>query len=101
MRLTGVRTGRHARHGTSPPYVGARFPKDEDGNRRNVADDEDAARYRTATEDLFEQLDWCIGYLNGIRKSEITKVLAKNRSYIRSEILNQPEEPVPSQATSE
>jgi len=63
--------------------------------------DGEAARYRRATEDLLQQLDWCIGYLHGIRKTKIANVLAKNRSHIRSEILKQPEEPVPSAATAE
>jgi len=60
-----------------------------------------AEGYRRATEDLFQQLDWCIGYLHGIRRGKVANVLAKNRSYIREEILDQPEEPVPSQTTSE
>jgi len=63
--------------------------------------DGEAAGYRRATEDLLQQLDWCIGYLHRIRKTKIANVLAKNRSHIRREILKQPEEPVPSEATAE
>jgi len=66
-----------------------------------MANNGEVDRYRRATEDLFQQLDWCIGYLHGIRKGDIAGVLSKNRSYIREKILDQPEEPVPSQVTSE
>jgi len=66
-----------------------------------MASDGEVAGYRRATEDLLQQLDWCIGYFHRIRKSEIASVLAKNRSHIRSEIPNEPEEPVRSQATPE
>ncbi len=63
-----------------------------------MATDQETERYRRATEDLFQQLDWCIGYLHGIRKGEVASVLAKNRSHIRREILKQPEEPLPSES---
>jgi len=66
-----------------------------------MANNGEADRYRRATEDLFQQLDWCIGYLHGIRKGDIAGVLSKNRSYIREKILDQVEETVPSQVTSE
>ena len=55
-------------------------------------------RYRRAAEDALQQLDWAIGYLHGIRKTEISKALAKNRSHIRTELLGEPEEPDPSAA---
>jgi hypothetical protein len=58
-------------------------------------------RYRQAAEDALQQLDWCIGYLHGIRKLDISRALAKNRSYIRSQLLERPEEPVPAQQTDE
>ena len=58
-------------------------------------------RYRRAAEDALQQLDWCIGYLHGIRKAEISRALAKNRSYIRTHLLNQAEEPTPTQQTEE
>src|SRR3954454_5631765 len=45
--------------------------------------DEQLERYRQAAEDALQQLDWCIGYLHGIRKLDISKALAKNRSQIR------------------
>ncbi len=62
---------------------------------------EDAERYRQAAEDALGQLDWCIGYLHGIRKEKISAVLAKNRAYIKRQLLQEAEEPLPSQATAE
>jgi hypothetical protein len=48
-----------------------------------------------------QQLDWAIGYLHGIKKVEVSKALAKNRSYIRRRLMGRSEEPVPTQETSE
>jgi hypothetical protein len=62
---------------------------------------EEAERYRQAAEDALQQLDWCIGYLHGIRKLDVSRALAKNRSYIRSQLLKRPEEPLPAQQTDE
>jgi hypothetical protein len=61
----------------------------------------DVDRYRQAAEDALQQLDWAIGYLHGIRKTDISRALAKNRSYIRTRLMDQPEEPTPTQQTSE
>jgi hypothetical protein len=65
-----------------------------------MANDE-TERYRRAAEDALQQLDWCIGYLHGIRKQEISRQLAKNRRYIRQQLLHQAAEPMPAEATSE
>ena len=54
-------------------------------------------RYRQASEDALQQLDWCIGYLHGCGKRGLSRSLARNRSYIRTHLLKRPEEPVPSQ----
>ncbi|MFL5826106.1 MAG: hypothetical protein ACJ76V_06245 [Thermoleophilaceae bacterium] len=62
---------------------------------------EEADRYRTAAEDALQQLDWAIGYLHGIRKTDISKALAKNRSYIRRRLMGEAEEPLPGEQTSE
>ena len=62
---------------------------------------EEMERYREAAEDLMQQLDWAIGYLHGIKKSEVSGVLAKNRSYIRRRLLQKSEQPLPAQETSE
>ena len=71
--------------------------RDDNGNSKQAETD----RYRRAAEDALQQLDWAIGYLHGIRKVEISKALAKNRSYIRQQLLKEPEQPLPDQQTSE
>ena len=58
-------------------------------------------RYRQAAEDALQQLDWCIGYLHGIRKTEISRALAKNRAHIRTQLMKRSEQPMPSQQTEE
>jgi hypothetical protein len=58
-------------------------------------------RYRQAAEDALQQLDWCIGYLHGIRKLDVSRALARNRSYIRRQLLKREEEPLPAQQTEE
>ena len=63
--------------------------------------DNEADRYRRAADDALQQLDWAIGYLHGIKKTEISKALAKNRSYIRSNLMGEPDEPLPDQQTDE
>jgi hypothetical protein len=75
----------------------------DDGQKdRDDRDDKDELeRYRQAAEDALQQLDWCIGYLHGIRKLDVSRALAKNRSYIRSQLLKRPEEPLPAQQTDE
>lgn len=56
-------------------------------------------RYRQAAEDALEQLDWCIGYLHGIRRGKISMQLARNRACIRRNLLREADEPLPSQVT--
>jgi hypothetical protein len=72
-------------------------------NEKKRADSkqDEADRYRRAAEDALQQLDWAIGYLHGIRKTDISSALAKNRSFIRRSLMDQPEEPLPTQQTSE
>jgi hypothetical protein len=72
---------------------------DEQGNRNNR--DGEVERYRQAAEDALQQLDWCIGYLHGIRKLDVSRALAKNRSYIRRQLLKREEQPLPAQQTEE
>jgi hypothetical protein len=62
---------------------------------------EEADRYRQAAEDALQQLDWAIGYLHGIHKVDISRALAKNRSYIRRRLMGEAEEPMPTQQTGE
>jgi hypothetical protein len=52
-------------------------------------------RWRRATEDAFQQLDWAIGYLHGIRKSSEARALAANRRVIRERVLKRAPEPMP------
>jgi hypothetical protein len=58
-------------------------------------DQDELQRYRQAAEDALQQLDWCIGYLHGIRKVAISRALARNRSYIREQLLHRDAQPVP------
>jgi hypothetical protein len=70
--------------------------RDDDRDDRDDRDGE-LERYRQAAEDALQQLDWCIGYLHGIKKVGISRALARNRAHIRTELMNRPEQPVPSQ----
>ena len=58
-------------------------------------------RYRQASEDALQQLDWCIGYMHGSGKRGIARSLSRNRAYIRTHLLQRAEQPVPSQETNE
>jgi hypothetical protein len=58
-------------------------------------------RYRQAAEDALQQLDWCIGYLHGIRKGNISRQLARNRSHIRRNLMKEPTAPLPTEVTKE
>jgi hypothetical protein len=69
-----------------------------------MADDKangEAERYRQAAEDALQQLDWCIGYLHGIKKVKISRALARNRSFIRTNLMQREAEPLPAAQTSE
>jgi hypothetical protein len=68
---------------------------------RATRDHGDAELYRQAAEDALQQLDWCIGYLHGIRKVGISRSLARNRNFIRTRLMQRPEEPLPAAETSE
>ena len=70
-------------------------------SRSNGSNGDEADRYRRAAEDALQQLDWAIGYLHGIRKTDISKALAKNRSYIRRHLMGEAEEALPTQQTDE
>jgi hypothetical protein len=78
--------------------------KDGDKTDRDQTDrdsEKEIARYRQAAEDALQQLDWCIGYLHGIRKVGLSKALARNRSFIRSNLLERSEEPLPTEQTDD
>lgn len=61
---------------------------------------EQRERYRQAAEDALQQLDWCIGYLHGINKTSISRQLARNRSYIRRDLMREASEPLPSEVAA-
>jgi hypothetical protein len=66
-----------------------------------MANDDELRRYRQAAEDALQQLDWCIGYLHGIKKTGLSRALSKNRSYIRRQLLRREEEPLPSSVATD
>ena len=66
----------------------------------NIPTDE-TERYRQAAEDALQQLDWCIGYLHGIHKTKISAQLARNRTFIKRNLMKHVVEPVPSEVTSQ
>jgi hypothetical protein len=59
------------------------------------------ANYRRAAEEALQQLDWCIGYLHGIRKTELSGRLARNREFIKRKLMKEATAPVPTSTTSE
>ena len=63
--------------------------------------DDELERWRRAAEDALQQLDWAIGYLHGIRKTKVSRALARNRSYIRQQLMGRAEQPLPTQQTDE
>src|SRR5436305_12981965 len=69
-------------------------------NNKSTKQDE-TDRYRRAAEDALQQLDWTIGYLHGIRKTNISKALASNRHYIRRSLMRKPSVEDPSVQTGE
>ena len=70
--------------------------RDKPAGRRDETE-----RYRRAADDALQQLDWCIGYLHGIRELRISRALARNRTVIRRHLLDRPAEPLPTAHTSE
>ena len=70
-------------------------------NRNGENKQAEAERYRRAAEDALQQLDWTIGYLHGIKKTEISRALAKNRSFIRTQLMGEHDESLPTQETDQ
>jgi hypothetical protein len=44
--------------------------------------DRESERYRRAAMEALGQLDWCIDYLYGLRKTDIARTLSRNRTRI-------------------
>jgi hypothetical protein len=61
---------------------------------------DEAERYRRAAEDALQQLDWAIGYIHGIKKWKVSRVLARNRTEIRRNLVDAPNEPLPAEPTA-
>ncbi len=55
--------------------------------------DNEAERYRKATQATLDQLDWCVEYLRTLRKTRISKQLAKNCSAIAARLSPREEDP--------
>jgi hypothetical protein len=83
------------------PQARRRQSSSRTDSKQSESKQSEADRYRKAAEDALQQLDWAIGYLHGIRKTDISRALAKNRSYIRQRLMGQAEEPVPTQQSDE
>ena len=64
-------------------------------------DTDELRRYQRAADDALQQLDWCIGYLHGLGKTKVSRVLSQNRSNIRTELMEVAAEPLPSSTTEE
>ena len=75
--------------------------RSQNKNGKNQDASGEVDRYRQAAEDALQQLDWAIGYLHGIHKTGVSRALAKNRAFIRKRLMDQPEEPLPTQQTGE
>jgi hypothetical protein len=80
---------------------GSRDGQRGDGRAEAERYRQEAERYRRAAEDALQQLDWCIGYLHGIRKTQISRALSRNRSVIRTRLMGEHEEPLPPSNTTE
>ena len=47
---------------------------------------DEAERYRRAAHAALDQLDWCVEYLRRLRKTTLSKQLAKNRAAIAARL---------------
>ena len=44
--------------------------------------DRESERYRRAAREALDQLQWCIEYLHGLRRTQIARTLSRNRTRI-------------------
>ena len=82
-------------------------PRSAEASRQSVEDVERGARirelenelerYRHASDDALQQLDWCIGYMCGWGRVAVARSLSKNRSYIRTHLLRRAAQPLPTE----
>ena len=54
-----------------------------------MAQNDESERYRKATLLALDQLDWCIEYLRSIRKTRISREIAKSCSAIAERVARQ------------
>ena len=66
------------------------MPQSDANGQKSEAD-----RYEQAATETLEMLDWAIGFFVGIHKDQIASRLASNRRYIKVNLMNEPEEPLP------
>jgi hypothetical protein len=69
--------------------------REPDHREPDHRDDDQLEQYRQAAEDALQQLDWCIGFLHGIRRNSEARILARNRAVIRTHILKRPAQSEP------
>jgi hypothetical protein len=67
-------------------------------DKSETAHDPEVERYKQAANDALQLLDWCIGYLVGIHKGKIASTLARGRAHIRTQLMHESEEPVPTKS---
>jgi hypothetical protein len=82
-------------------------PRSAESSRQSVEDvqrrarirelENEVERYRHASQDALQQLDWCIGYMCGTGRIAVARSLSKNRSYIRTHLLKRAEQPLPTE----
>ena len=73
--------GRAVRTYMADPKVPRVLPDERRANEAANRDERD--RYRRAAEESLEQLQWCVGYLQRIRKPALARAVAKNCRTIR------------------
>jgi hypothetical protein len=90
----------HLMHEPAEPLpAGDSDDRADDGNDRSTKNGNGgsgkAERYKQAATEALEMLDWCIGYMVGIRKEAMAAQFARNRKHVREDLMREPAEPVP------
>ena len=57
--------------------------------------DQDVERYKQAANDALQQLDFCVGFLAGANTGKVAESLARNRAYIREQLMGEAPEDLP------
>jgi hypothetical protein len=61
-------------------------PPQTDADERRRQLDAEIERYRESATATLQQLEWTVGYLRSIRKSEIARALDRNRRHIEQRL---------------